>query len=175
MQDRSIELSIDAAHYVRAVQIHVIEQFRKRRMTTIGIVVLLIAAFALGRCLLTPPDYQGLERAILVMVAVFVTLRLLLIYVFVPWNARRTYRQQKSLHRPVRIEWSEDGFTTFRDDGRWTTPWSDFLRTAMHKDMILLYVAPNLFQLVPTRALSSEQLADLKRHAAVIDQVHPSA
>lgn len=171
MQDRSVELSITATDHVRAVQIHVIQQYRRRRTASICIALLLIAAMVLGKMFLGPRDYQGLERVVLTMVAVFVTLPLLLVYVFVPWNARRTYRQQKSLHRPLRIEWSENGFTTFRDDGRWTTPWSDFLRTVMHKDMILLYVAPNLFHMIPARFLSSEQVLDLKRYAATIDQV----
>lgn len=170
MQDRSVELSITAADHTRAVQIHVIRQYWRRRAVAIGIIGLLLAAIVLGKAFLGPRDYQGLERAVFTMVAVFVTMPLLLIYVFVPWNARRTYRQQKSMHRPVRIEWSEEGFATFRDDGRWTTPWSDFLRTVMHKDMILLYVAPNLFHMIPTRFLSTEQVVDLKRYAAVIDQ-----
>lgn len=169
MENRSVELSISADDYVKAVQIHVIGQYARGRRVIVCVVAIYIALLILMKMVLGQSIAQGLQWPLLSMIAVFGVMPLLLLYVFVPWNARRNYRQQKSLHRPTRIEWSQDGFTTLRKEGRWTTPWADFLRVIMHKDMVLLYLAPNLFHVIPTRALSEEELSHLKEHAARIE------
>lgn len=84
-------------------------------------------------------------------------------YFFVlPRNSRRAYAQQKTLHTPIEISWSDKGYRTVNDRGDWTIPWSDFLQSSESNDVFLLFQGPRLFNIVPKRALSQDQIDDLR-------------
>ena len=71
----------------------------------------------------------------------------------VPRQARKVFRQQKSLHTPIRYGWSADGFAVRIPTGQSLTPWSHYLKWAEDDRTILLYHSNPLHQIVPKRAL----------------------
>jgi hypothetical protein len=86
----------------------------------------------------------------------------------IPITTRRTYRKHKALHRPCTLSWSESGLTVTGDSGEWKISWSDYLKWAENAEIFVLYQAPRLFNMLPKRALTPEQIADFRQCAGRI-------
>ena len=100
---------------------------------------------------------------LLACVLAFVLLRLF----FLPWTARRMYRQQKSLRDPTDLEWNTTGVTFRSASAQGTTAWEDFLKWKEDERLFLLYLSSCLFHMVPKRVFASpadEQ--NFRRHLA---------
>ncbi|KAA3511867.1 YcxB family protein [Agrobacterium vitis] len=82
-------------------------------------------------------------------------------------GARRTkayFRAMPSANRPARLGWDADGFYIATATSRIFYPWSDFQSWAEDKTVLaLLFAAPMIIPL-PKRALTDQQLAELKAH-----------
>ena len=89
-------------------------------------------------------------------------------FLLVPISTRRTYRKHKALHRPYTYSWSETGLTVTSTGGEWHVPWNDYLKWDENAQIFILYQAPRLFNMVPKRALSPEQIVDIRQCAARI-------
>lgn len=76
--------------------------------------------------------------------------------VYIPWKARRVFRQQKSYHCSFELCWYDAGFAARDSNGQYTTPWSDFIKWQEHGRLFLLYHSDLLFHMVPKRAFPSE-------------------
>ncbi len=76
--------------------------------------------------------------------------------------ARRTFRQQKTLHKPATLAWTEQGVVLRSDYGDARVPWADFRKARQDERMILLYESDRLYRVIPNRCLSAVQLADLQ-------------
>ncbi len=70
-------------------------------------------------------------------------------YFLIPWQARRRFRQQKSLHREVKMRFAESGVNAVNETGRVTIPWSDYLRWKENDHIVLLYVSDTNFHMIP--------------------------
>ncbi|KKB07714.1 hypothetical protein VE26_13665 [Devosia chinhatensis] len=94
-------------------------------------------------------------------------LPLLQYFVLLPYQARRIYRHQKSLHYPVQAAWSDRGYSASSGEVSGTTSWNDFYGWSADARIILFMQSPVFFQMLPRRALSDEQaerlFADLER------------
>ena len=77
-------------------------------------------------------------------------------FVYIPWKARRVFRQQKSFHRSFELSRYDTGFTARDSNGQYTTPWSDFIKWKEDGRLFLLYHSDVLFHMVPERAFPSE-------------------
>jgi len=105
--------------------------------------------------------------------AIFVAIVVLMIaiyFLFVPISTRRTYRKHKALHRPYTYSWSEAGLAITSSSGQWHVAWSDYLKWTENAQVFILYQAPRLFNILPKRALTPEQVVDLRQCAARIGE-----
>jgi len=89
--------------------------------------------------------------------------------VYLPWRARRTYRQYKAVALPFAAELLADGVHFENELGASTVPWSHVRRWREGKSMFLLYPTEVLFYIVPKSAFSSPALVaefrtSLERH-----------
>lgn len=84
------------------------------------------------------------------------------------YAARKTFRQQKTLHKPAKLTWSEQGVVMQSEYGDARVPWMDFRKAREDRQMILLYESDRLYRVIPKRCLSTAQLADLQACMAMV-------
>jgi hypothetical protein len=89
-----------------------------------------------------------------------------LCYLTLPRLARRLYRQDKSLQRPLRMAWSDAGITFSSQNGWGKVEWADLYRWTPARGTFLFFISERLFHFLPRRVLAEEQTADLVATAA---------
>lgn len=105
-------------------------------------------------------DLAFVTAVIWLMIAL-VAMPFILYYRLLPRRARKIHAQQKSLQVPVGASWTEKGYFASSALGSGTIPWTSYHDWRRDKAMILLMQSEVLFQMIPRRALSAEQDADL--------------
>jgi hypothetical protein len=73
-----------------------------------------------------------------------------------PWRWRRMYRRQPGLHEPVRGELGDEGIGYRSPFGEGLLPWRFVVKARMDDRTILVYQAPNLFNLLPRGLFASD-------------------
>ncbi|PPJ47537.1 hypothetical protein C0075_18525 [Rhizobium sp. KAs_5_22] len=168
--ERSTTLTITAEDLSQALKLNALYQSKRPlnlfvTATTAGCLLLVLGFLgfygtsALGNILL-----------IILIPAVLILGPVAGILVLPPSLARFIYKRQKTLQQPVTYEWSEDGLTALGATGHWTIAWRDYHRFLSNDRILLFYQGPNIFQMLPTRALSNEQLNGIKRCAERISR-----
>lgn len=141
----------------------------RRSLGVLGVVVMLLALVAVylaffGR----PPESPGWSRWILVAALSC----LVLMFGFgIPYISRRTYRQRKDLQRPCSFSPSDSGLCFSTEGASGIKPWTDYLKWKEGRDIFLLYLSDNLYQMIPKRFFESED--DLKAFREVIGKNIP--
>lgn len=80
----------------------------------------------------------------------------LMFALYVPYRARRMYRQQKSLQRTHEFSW-DDQCVFFRSaDFEGKLRWADLVKVKKSRSMLLLYHSDTLFNFFPRHCFSSE-------------------
>lgn len=129
-----VEGVIQESDYIRSQYLHI----RPRPVfAVVGLLILLLFVWSL----VSAPSW--------VMAAVTVYLALWL-FVFIPWRAKKNYRQYKALSEPVSIEVRDDGLFFKRENGEGLVPWSHIIKWRQSKTLLLLYPTSNVFHLVPS-------------------------
>lgn len=86
-------------------------------------------------------------------------------FFYMPWKAKRVFRQQKSLQYPFEFAWDGESFITRNEKGNSNTPWSDYTKWRENQQMFLLYHSDVMFQMVPKRAFPDDTSVDEFRRA----------
>lgn len=79
-----------------------------------------------------------------------------LILALIPLRVRRVFRQQKTLHPPFEMEFSESHFSGSSTHGSFSIPWSDFHKWKAGNKSLLIYQSEAIMHLIPCRAFASE-------------------
>lgn len=160
-------ITLTEADYVRAQRLHFRRYYRTRRprAALLGFVVAW-AAFVWA----TWDDPAPAPLAALVHLGVLTILLLPIanIAVLGPLSARRAYRTNPVLARPIAYAWSDRGLRVSGAQGNWETAWGDYRSWVEDAHLILVYFAPNAFQIIPKRALDGATAASLRGHLARI-------
>jgi hypothetical protein len=93
----------------------------------------------------------------------FITVVFGAVYLRLPRQSRTVYVQQKSLHGPSTVEWSDIGITFKSERGQSSFAWDDFTRIEVGDDVVVLRQSDALSNFIPRRALSAEQVKDIAR------------
>ena len=75
-------------------------------------------------------------------------------YLWMPYNIRRVFKQQKTLHVPIGVELTDTHFLTTSAHGNFQMPWKDFHKWKKNDRMVLVYQSEALMHAIPLRALS---------------------
>jgi len=79
------------------------------------------------------------------------------LFVFIPWRAKRSYKQYKALSEPVSVEVRDDGLFFKRENGEGLLPWSHIVKWRQNKKLLLLYPTNNVFHLIPHHFFSTPE------------------
>jgi hypothetical protein len=82
-----------------------------------------------------------------------------------PRRTRRTFAQQKDLHGPVSIDWSEQGVAIQSARGSARFAWEDFVRVVEGRRAILLFQSDRLYNFIPKRTLTPDQAVQIMAFA----------
>lgn len=84
-------------------------------------------------------------------------------YLYLSWAGRRTYARQPLAMLEYSFALRPEGLETISDHGQTLLRWEDFICWRMNNKMTLIYLAPNLFQILPNRlAAQGLPIEDLK-------------
>jgi hypothetical protein len=145
---KSIQFQLTEADYVAAQSLYR-PQSGWRRLTFAISIVAVIAAVAL----LWWTD----NNALLLLYAAFICCVATYNLLWIPWKARRVFRQQKSMQAPATVAWDDNGIHARNDSGEYRHGWSDFIRWREGKTLFVLNLSDVMFLMVPKRAFPDEQ------------------
>jgi len=80
----------------------------------------------------------------------------LVLFLLIPFNAKRQYRQHRALKNEIFMLLSEQGINFKSESGESKLQWSDIHKWKYGKGIYLLYVTSNMFHIIPSRSLSNE-------------------
>jgi hypothetical protein len=75
--------------------------------------------------------------------------------IIMPWRAKVTFRQQKALSEPASIEIRGEGLYRKSQHAESLTPWAHIIRWRHGNKVSLLYLANNVFFIVPSHFFAS--------------------
>jgi hypothetical protein len=163
--NRSVLLQLTADDYAVANQLHVLNHYKRPIIVVLAIIWIGVMVALFGLIASWDEAARALPYILVMAVVGLAGLMVTNYYVIAPMTARRIFPKQKTLHAPLTFSWSEAGLKTENTSGTWQIPWSDYLRFRENASVMLFYQAPRLFQMVPKRALTPEQIDDLREHA----------
>jgi hypothetical protein len=162
--NRSVSLTLSAEDYVAANRLHCLNCFRRRG--AIAVAVLFVMAYVIWMAIAHIDKWPTI--GVIALNAGFAAVVVFMIanyFWLIPITTRRTY---KALHRPCTLSWSESGLRVTGDSGERKISWSDYLKWAENAEIFALYQAPRLFNMLPKRTLTPEQIADFRQCAGRI-------
>ena len=87
-------------------------------------------------------------------------------FLLIPRRCRRLFRQQRTLHRDFDVEWTDDHLVYRSDTATSTIAWPDYYKWLEGSSVFLFYLNEQLHHFVPKRALTVEQITDLRNVAS---------
>lgn len=84
-------------------------------------------------------------------------------YIYLNYKSNKIYSQQKELHRPIKMEFSDEGITTITKNGSNLSPWSNFCRYKSNKNYILLFYSDALFLMLPKNQIPPTEMHFLNK------------
>ena len=159
---RSAAFRLEADDYIAANRLHT--RMKWRSLPALGSFL----CFILGYAVFLYGSWRAPPNAPLVMFVTFVVICGIVIpplsyLLYLPYKTRKVFREQKNLHYPMTVSWSETGFKVENQQGNATMPWTDFFKWSEDGRILLLYHSSRLFRMLPKRALTEAQLADMRQ------------
>jgi hypothetical protein len=164
--NRSITFQLEPDDYVAANRLHT--RMIWRRPLSLASFAFLIVAYAafLYISWRAPPD-TPMVIFISFVVSCAIVFPPLSYLLYLPYKTRKVFREQKNLHYPMTMSWSEAGFKVENQQGSAVTPWQDFFKWGEDSGILLLYHSSRLFYMLPKRVLSEAQLTDMRQFITV--------
>jgi YcxB-like protein len=169
---RGSALQITGTYTVKDIEAAARVHVRLRRsFANMGLLLITLALFVLGFAFFSSrPIESGWAVWVLVAALLYIVLFL---SVGIPFNARRMYKQRKDLQRECTFSVSEAGLHFSTEGMAGTKPWTDYLSWKEGKGTILIYMADNLYQMIPKRFFTSD--TDLQEFRQYLSQRVKSA
>lgn len=137
--------------YLKALRLHMQPRFWLR----IAGYILLVAFIIIFALMLLGFHDDKSDLPIAVGVS-FVFLYLFAWYtIYIPYKARKIFKQQKSLQIPFEVVVSKEGVHVSNEIGEAKIPWDNFQKWKENKNLFLIYHSDVLFQMLPKRLFGS--------------------
>jgi hypothetical protein len=81
---------------------------------------------------------------------------IVVLYLLIPFNAKRQYRQNRSLRHEISMSLSDQGIEFKSESGTSKLQWTDIHKWKYANGVFLLYITSNMFHVVPLTALPNE-------------------
>ena len=79
------------------------------------------------------------------------------LFLVIPFNAKKQYEQNRALRAELSMHLSENGISFGAETGESNLKWSDIHKWKYGGGIYLLYITSNMFHMVPSRALVNEK------------------
>jgi hypothetical protein len=171
--DRKATFTLDELDLRRAVRLHAFSGMREKQ-TNIRLIVLWfigMAAFVgfFSAAGMPWPELRGnLLPIALVMVATILVFSLGIPLALGPLVIRRRFKQDKLVRKPVSASWDEEAYEAEQPSARNHIPWRDYMKIREDKHLFLFFISDYSYQILPKRALTTEQITDLQRVLAAL-------
>lgn len=126
------------------------------------VIKILLALIALLVVLLGLLDPRSLTNPILLALGGAAAVLLLTIWLAVPFQARRHFRQAAALRDEIEASWDENAIRFSSAHGNSNLAWREFHRWAENERLFLLYQSQMLYNIVPKRALDEGKMLELR-------------
>ena len=108
-------------------------------------------------------DPSALRRPLLLAMIGMAIVLVLMIRLVVPFHAKRHFRQAAALRDEIEVTWDDEGVGFSGAHGNSRLVWGEFHRWAENDRLVLLYQSQMLYNIIPKRALTAEQVGELRR------------
>ncbi len=81
-------------------------------------------------------------------------------FMYIPFQARRIFKQQKAFHTPFTVLFNDDGIDSKSDLGDVNIPWSHIIRWKENDKLFLLYHSDVIFQFIPKRLILEDDIVN---------------
>lgn len=162
--DRSVTFTMTEGEYIAAGRTAVLAYFRRRgpMIAYCGFLVV-YAAIIVSMATGAGPWVQLPEYVHLIFLGMLL-FPMVNYFVLQPRAARRAFRERKTLNSPITFEWDDTSFKASGSGYETTVPWADYVKLKETSDLLLIYPAENVFQIIPKRILSPGQFAEIVAH-----------
>ena len=166
--NRRTTFTLDELDLRRAVRLHAFSGFREKK-TLVRMAVLwaiAMAAFVGFFCVagMPWPELRGnLLPFALIILATILSFSLGIPLAVSPLVIRRRFKQDKLVRKPVSASWDEEAYEAEQPGARNHIPWRDYMNIREDRHLFLFFLSDYNYQILPKRALTSEQIADLQR------------
>lgn len=137
--------TLTESEVVKSLQLH----GRGENRTLIVLAIVGVALVLLG--ILTDLKAIGFGGAMGGLIGYFAT-----VFLIIPFNAKRQYKQNRSLRGEMHLSLSEQSVSFKAETGESKLQWSDIDKWKHRGGIYLLYITSNMFHMVPSRALENE-------------------
>lgn len=77
--------------------------------------------------------------------------------IFIPWRAKKLYREYTAIQEPVTVNVSDEGLEFISERGQGVLPWIDIRKTKSNKTLILIYPNSSIFHVIPSHFFTSPE------------------
>lgn len=171
--DRTTTFTLDELDLRRAVRLHAFSGIREKQ-TIIRLILLWfigMAAFVgfFSAAGMPWPELRGnLLPSALIITATILVFSLGIPLALGPLVIRRRFKQDKLVRKPVSASWDEDAYEAEQPGVRNHIPWRDYMKIREDRHLFLFFISDYSYQILPKRALTQEQIADLQRVLAAV-------
>lgn len=171
--NRKATFTLDELDLRRAVRLHAFSGIREKR-TIIRLALLWFIAMAafigfFSAAGMPWPELRGnLLPFALIIIATILLFSLGIPLALGPLVIRRRFKQDKLVRKPVSASWDEEAYEAEQPGARNHIPWRDYMKTREDRHLFLFFISDYSYQILPKRALTAEQIADLQRVLAAV-------
>ena len=123
------------------------------------LIMVLMAAIVLLESVMRPTAETAKS---LMPLMVLIVMWISILWVLPWWTMRRQFLQQPGAHGPRTLTLDESGAHWKWNGGASDVEWKNYIRSVEGKNQILFYTSPACFNILPVRALNSDQLSELR-------------
>jgi hypothetical protein len=166
--NRRTTFTLDELDLRRAVRLHAFGGFREKK-TLVRMAVLWAIAMAafigfFSAAGMPWPELRGhLWLFALVITATILGTSLGIPLALSPLVIRRRFKQDKLVRKPVSAGWDEEAYEAEQPGVHNRIPWGDYMKIREDRHLFLFFMSDYNYQILPKRALTSGQIADLQR------------
>jgi hypothetical protein len=128
------------------------------RLFTVMLVVM-AAVTVFGFVLKSFTEAARMATPLLILIAFYVAV----LWVFPSWSLKLQFRRQPGAQGPRTLTLDDTGVHWRWSGGVSDIEWKNYIRALEGKNQILFYTSPAAFNMLPKRALTDEQLAEVRQ------------
>lgn len=88
-----------------------------------------------------------------------------------PEKVKKLYAQFKGIDQPGELTWDSEHIEGRSARGHGKRMWKDYIRFMENDDVFLLYVTDQLWEAIPKRGLTQEQIAEIRGYASKAGEI----